>query len=207
MQEVSSAPFAHERPPIAHFDRTADFLRASAILMDMIANYGEQLEATIFCPSNSCPNAKLFRKHRRTLKSIDAFRVLAVIWKESEFVTEAALVNAGLVRDYQERQLTAYSLAQDFSEAPQQVARLNSRIRTIGIAAAAYQLVDRNGVPLVDGDGVNGNKVILRGTRRLHKFMSEFNAKNIEVMALLAHLFAVGPNALRGTDSLFGRHA
>jgi hypothetical protein len=146
-------------------------LRAHALHLNMIANYIEQLEATIFCQTAVDGDGKVLLKYRRILQSSDAYKVLVVIWKESSFVSERDLSAAGLNRSYCGRDLTAHTLATDLSHTPYEVGKLNSRVRIIGLAAAAYHLVDR--------DLVHGTRVVLKGTCILHNFMSHLSIKNI----------------------------
>jgi hypothetical protein len=178
MPGVSSTPLPEqEPPPIVRADQTALFLRGQGVFLQMIANYEDHLEEAIFRREQpDGDDRKLLLKYRRVLRSIDSLKTFLIIWKESEFVDDQALAQAGLCRTYQGRDLTAYSLATDFAgNSPKLVAKLNSRIRMIALAAAAHQLVDRA--------GVHSTKVILKGTPVLHEFMSSLSAKNILAMS------------------------
>jgi hypothetical protein len=180
MPELSRAPLPDATPTTGRADRIALFLRAHAVHLDMISNYEELLQATIFIRETAGCDAKLLKKYRRALQSADSYKVLTIIWKESRFVPLDRLVEAGLCRNYEEGDLTAHRLAADLTESPHDVAKLNSRIRNIGLAAAAYQLVDR--------DLVCSTKVIFKGTHLLHEFMSDLSAKNILAMSGLVPL-------------------
>jgi len=180
MQEpqLSPAQISGTAPPVARATPISAFLRSHALHLDMIANYSTLLDGTIFTRSPvgcDAHNPKVLKQHRRLLRSTDAYKTLAVIWKESRFVDSEDLARAGLSREYQGRDLTSYSLATDFSRTPKQVAKLNSRIRGVGLAAAMYGLIDRQ--------LVHSTKVILSGTEILHNFMFELGAKNTLIMA------------------------
>jgi hypothetical protein len=186
-QPVSTTQLEATVPPApALSTRIPIFIKAHAVHLDMITNYGDLLQDTIFTlPPVGCDpeNPKLLKHYRRTLNSIDAYKVLAVIWKESPFVDDDVLAKAGLSREYKGRALTSYTLAADFSETPQQVGKLNSRIRDIGLSAAAYQLIDRQ--------YVHNTKAILTGTTILHSFMLHLGEKNSLAMARFVPLSAV----------------
>lgn len=175
MQELSSAPLPEESRSIRRADRTALVLKVHAVQLDMLANYEHQLLSTVFVRTPTDCDAKLSKKYRRTLLSSDAFKVLSIIWKESSFVTDEALAEAGLTRAYKANELTAHRLAADLTEDTHEVAKFNSRIRTIGMAAASYELTDRA--------LVHSTRVILKGTDILHQFMTDLSAKNILAMA------------------------
>jgi hypothetical protein len=186
MQELSPAPLPDEAARITQPDGTSTFLRAHAVHLDMIANYEELLAATVFSRRVSDCDAKRLRAHRRALGTMDAYKILVFIWKESSLVTEDDLIQAGLCREYQGRSLTAYSLATEMTVNPKEVAKLNSRIRKIVIAAAHYELIDRN--------AASSTEVILSGTELLHDFMSDLSAKNILAMSRFVPL--VRPSAI-----------
>jgi hypothetical protein len=163
-------------------------IRVHALQMDFAANYEAHLEETVFNRSVDKVDAKDSRKYSRTLKSIEAYKILALLWKESSFVTEGALAAAGTRRQYSEKIITAHRLAADLADGAHQVSILNSRIRTIGIAAAAYGLVDR--------DAAKATNVPLRGTQILHDFMTGLSKKNLLLLADVVRLMDVPP----GTD-------
>jgi hypothetical protein len=178
MRTTPPLPLSHDRPPEVLADRTSISLRAHAIQLDITANYGLLLEQTIFdrtIDGVDHKNDKLYQSYRRTLKTIDAYRILAILWKESEFITDNDLEMAGMRRLYQGRHLTAHGLAVELAEVGREVAALNTRIRMIAVAASAYELVDR--------DAVNSTTVSLKGTLILHEFMMLLSAKNIQTMA------------------------
>jgi hypothetical protein len=188
MQEVST-PLPSEPPLIVRAEPTGLFLRVQATLMDMNASYGEQLEATVFPRLTGCDDRKLIKQYRRILRGSEAHNVLGIIWKESEFISDAALAQFELCRAYQGRPLTCHSLAVDLAETPQEVAKLNSRVRIIGIAAAAHQLVDRK--------EVSSTKIVLNGTKVLHEFMIELNSKRILAVARFVPLINASTDGSR----------
>lgn len=180
MPDVSSASLSTGPLPIMRPDRTALFLRMHAVQLNMHSNYSEQLEAQIFCQPCGEMDSKLRNKYRKILNSIDAYKVLVNLWKESEFVTDEALAEAGLCREYQGRDVTAHTLAVDLAQTTQQVSKMNSRVRMIGLSAASYNLVDRK--------LVYSTKALLKGTNLLHAFMSRLSAKNILALSDFAPL-------------------
>jgi hypothetical protein len=188
MQKLSSAPLPEGPPQIKRDKTSALLLRAPGIHLDMLAAYHESLEAFVFPHANTECGSKLLIKYRRILRTPDAGKVLAITWKESEFVSDEALTDAGLSRVYNEKDLTAHSLAVALAESPQDVGKLNSQIRNIGIAAAAHQLIGR--------DELHSTKVLLRGTFLLHDFMVNLSEKYITA---IANFIPVAPTTLSPT--------
>jgi hypothetical protein len=174
---------------------TSLLLRAHAIHMDMAASFSNQLEHRIFSQSISGFPPKTLNKYRRTLRDTDAYKILALIWKESEFIPQEALVG-NLQQRYRGRQLTSHGLAVELAESPHDVAKLNSQIRNIGLAAAAYQLVDRK--------LIHNTRVILKGTILLDQFMSALGAKYISLAESFAPLSGYILPADEATSSLGG---
>jgi hypothetical protein len=188
MPEIS-APFPEEPRRIMRPDRTALLLHVQGVRMDLLAAYGELLETMIFARTTVACDEKLLLKYCRTLKSNEAHNVLSIIWKESTFVTAEALAQAGVGREYQGTDLTAHRLAVDLCERPQDVSKVNSRVRNIAIAAASFHLVDRT--------LAHSTKTVMSGTRTLHEFMTELNSVNIKTLAsLLPILHSVSSESL-----------
>jgi hypothetical protein len=92
----------------------------------------------------------------------EAYSVLSLIWCASDYVV-GHTINGTTVGANIPTPLSSYALAVKLSEHPSHVAKLNTRIRGIGIAAAAYDLIQR-----VE---VHKTLVVLRGTILLHEFM------------------------------------
>jgi hypothetical protein len=110
MPELSSTSSPEGFPPLAYAESAVPFLRVQATHMDMIANYEELLDAMIFSQQPLGCDGKLSKKYRRVLATLDSYKVLNIIWKESEFMNDA-LACAGLRRMYEQNQLTAHRLA------------------------------------------------------------------------------------------------
>lgn len=190
MRDLSSALFPVETPPILAVDQTSINLCVQALQHNMQANFEQHLRELVFCNSREPVGTKLEVKYRRTISTGEAAKILSLLWKESDFVTEAALRASGLgiQKSYSGVALTAHSLAVDLAETPQQVSKLNSSIRSIALSAANYGLVHRN--------SVNTTKVILRGSKNLHAFMSQVNTKNIAILTeLMPHILATVDSA------------
>ena len=103
------------------------------------------------------------KAHQRTLRSDEAYLVLAIIWKESPCIPDDELKRQGMVRQFTQRELTVFGLARHLSQSVDHLAALNSRIRSIVMAATEFGLVDEQR---------NSRKVSLRGTELLHQFMT-----------------------------------
>ena len=95
MQEVT-APLPDPRHQIMRPTRVGLCLRAHAVQLDLLANYGELLQTMILCRlrDRAC-DAKLINKFQRLLKTTDAYHVLTIIWKESDFISDEDLERVG----------------------------------------------------------------------------------------------------------------
>jgi hypothetical protein len=137
------------------------------------------LKQLVFDPRSELAtrDRKLYRSYRRALLSDDAKLILIILWKESPYIPEAALEAAKLQRAFSETDITQHGLAVALSQIPSEVAAINSRIRTITLAAEAYGLITRT--------AVSPTKVFIQGSALLHEFMTElarlYNAANRQI--------------------------
>jgi hypothetical protein len=95
-----------------------------AIHLQLDLNYRKLLEEMVFCQDVTADRVTA-EQYRRYLSPPQARQILGLVWKRRD------------------GRLTAWSLATKLAPAPKDVAKLNSRIRNIGISAAAYGLVSR----------------------------------------------------------------
>jgi hypothetical protein len=166
----------------------ADALRINATVVTLKAQYEDLLTATIF-PSPRSEygyNGKELLKFEKVLRSSDSHTLLSIIWQESGFISSESLSASGLDRSCGER-LNSWKLATQLAKSPNGVAKLNSRIRTIGLAGQAYNLVERN-------DNIHANTVVLQGTEALHRFMLTLVGQyRIQINELVTFLSRLGP--------------
>jgi hypothetical protein len=142
MQQDSSFPEPVSWPISAFANSDLLCLRFHSAQLKILANYEALLQATIFGNPTKGVDEKALKKHRRILKTISAYQILALLWKESNFVDQQTLALLGMRKLY-EKGLTAHHLAADLAESGSEVATLNSRIRNIGIAASCFDLIER----------------------------------------------------------------
>jgi hypothetical protein len=166
---MSQAPL-FDKQPMRDEETVAD-LRAHGIFMDLKANIEIALDEVIKQVSAGVLDRKLFKKHRRVLLCSGNFDVILFIWKESRFVSEDAAIIAGLNRKFSGKIITAHNLAAEFSESPREVGRMNSKMRSIGLAAEYFGLLERR-IQL-------GKAVELRATELLDCLMKRIAALNL----------------------------
>jgi hypothetical protein len=163
---MTSGPFAQE---------TA--LRVSATVIALGALYSELLESMIFPhPLASCDRKELIR-HRKCLIDDEAQFVLLIFWKESHFVTDEVLKRVGLKREFPNGSLNSWSLATNIVASPTDLAKTNTRIRGIAMAAEAYGLVER--------EKSRATRKPIQGTQRLHSFMNTLSENQSRLLAEL----------------------
>ena len=125
------------------------------------------------------------RKSRQSFERIllqeEAQWILAIIWRESKYVSDSDLAVAGLSRLFPGGDLTAFGLAVKLAELTEDCAALNTRIRNIAIAAHAFGLVERS--------NISATKVSITGTALLHS-----------VMTRLAQEYAAAARMILGAD-------
>jgi hypothetical protein len=181
MHDSASSPLAGEPTGKAvPVDSTSLALRLHGAQIQMSANYSALLKSMIFPHPIDGFDRKSLAQFRRLLDDPQALTILALIWQASDSVSQYALAAAGLCQTKTSEHLTSHGLAVKIAGAPEHLAKINSRIRNIGIAASAYGLIERN--------GVNKTRVDLRGTALLHDFMVALSHLNIPAMLGLVPL-------------------
>lgn len=163
-------------------------LRMSAALGALNAHYSELLRVMIFPNPRLGYDRKELIRHKKCLCDDEAHQVLQVVWKKSSFVTEEALARVGLRRVFEDCSLNAYNLATKLANSPDHVAKINSRIRGIGIAAEAFGLIER--------DNNRRTKKPLQGTELLHQFMLRLSDNHYRQLTdLIPFLPLTGPDS------------
>jgi hypothetical protein len=108
-------------------------------------------------------SSKLYKSYKRLLTTQNARKVLRLIWKESALVRDQDLVVLGMARSFNGLPPTQHGLAVALAGHPSEVSKLNTLVRSIGIAGQAFELVDRK----LESE----KKVFLQGTELLHELM------------------------------------
>jgi hypothetical protein len=164
-------------------------LRLNAAILALAALYGDLLRKTILNQPPCGCDRKAVMKYNRILLNDEAYLILLVIWRESSFVSEECLQRLGFKREFPGRTMTAHGLATKLATSAETLAKTNARIRSVGIAAAAYGLIER--------DSSRDKSKPLIATLRLHQFfvaLSHQQLSNLsELMPVLA-LMNVGIN-------------
>jgi hypothetical protein len=141
-----------------------------ALTHDMAANYAQLLDKVLSQPADRGFDLKDRVRFRRVLRDEDAFRILSVIWKESNYVSHEDLEAVDLGRSMEPDNLTTFGLAVKLASSPRELSKLNSRIRQIAIAANAFGLIERH--------RASTTNVQLRATEALHNFMMRLAEEN-----------------------------
>jgi hypothetical protein len=113
------------------------------------------------------------RNYERLLLSETAQLVLMLIWKE-DFSYNSDSITKHLTQNLPPKILTAHSLAVSLAKTPQEVAAINTSVRSIVIAAQSFGLIDRS--------PVFSRKVSLRGTSVLHEVMLRLSDDYNDIM-------------------------
>jgi hypothetical protein len=143
-------------------DTTLASVGVQGVQLKLKASYSALLKDMILPYPQDRSNPKLLARFFRTLDDERTHSILVLIWQASEPVSRYPSAAGGLRRD-KDGHLTSYGLAVQLATSPGEVSKINSRIRKIGIAAAAYGLVER-----ID---IRKTKVNLEGTPLLHEFI------------------------------------
>lgn len=183
-----SNPCPHRKEELAPNPEVVVQLRVHGLVMTLDAHFEDELDKMV--GKLGLSRDKSYLSYRRALLANDGIRVLQILWKESDFIAESELVEASLSKS--PRRLTAHSLAVSFSEYPNQVAGMNSRIRTIGLAAYFFGLVERR--------RISDTTVELRGTIRLHTLMSDIADRYIETLTKFIRGAVRAPASVRSTS-------
>jgi hypothetical protein len=149
-------------------DPVSHALRTSKTFVAACAVYGDVLERLVFVgPPPNCDKKELLRL-KKCLRNDEAFRIFLLIWKESEFVTDAVLAKNGLTRTFKPGTLNAWNAATATSATTGDVAKTNSRIRSVAYAGEKFGLIER---------GSDGQKRPLIPTDLLHRVVLEVTSQ------------------------------
>ncbi len=161
----------------AQSQETALALASSDVLFRMIRPYLFLLDTDIFPHpiSKISEDRKTIKAAKSKLASLAALEALTVVWKESQFVDDDALLIAGMTRSFIEIPLTKHSLSKACCDNagvtdPAKVHSAQSDINRIFKAAELFGLIARK-------DKI-GNRVPIEGTELLNKLMHEFHGRN-----------------------------
>lgn len=137
-------------------------LRLNAGILALAALYGELLKKTVLnLPPSDCDRKDII-KYSRILLGDDAYFILLVIWRESPFVSDECLQRLNFKREFPNGTMTAHGLATKIATSAATLAKTNARIRSVGIAAEAYGLIER--------DSSRDKNKPLVAALRLHQF-------------------------------------
>jgi len=173
-QEIGMAPALHEIKAV----------RVRATIAALNAQYEDLLEEMIF--PNPRPglrdDGKTLARYEKCLRSDEAHSILSTIWKESGPFADPVLDHAGVHRGFTRGTLNTWNMATRLTNKPEHVARINSQIRSIALAAEAYGLIDRT---------VKLRKIRpIQATNLLHVFMMTLSHHNVAaLLELHAFLF------------------
>lgn len=161
----------------AESQETALALAASDVLFRMISRYLEILETQVFPkPLQSISHdRKSLKRAEAKLASLTALEALTVIWKESFYVDDNALLLVGMSRTFIEAPMTKHSLSKACCENAgvtdaAKVHSVQSDINRIYSAAELFGLVVRK--------EKMGNRVPIEGTELLNDIMHCFHGGN-----------------------------
>jgi hypothetical protein len=128
----------------------------------------------------SLPVARQDRKQHSTytkvLLAAQSFKVLTVIWKESEFVSDQELISCGISKSFNEGKLTQLGLAKQLaSSGGADSSSFYNFVRNVSMAGEWFGLVTRT--------EKDRNKVLLGATERLHGIMTSIALEHKKINA------------------------
>ncbi len=173
MNDLTAHPGAKQPAQLAPLDTVAPALRSHGVRIELASHYSQLLDTKILSKAPEECDGKAQLQFSKILSEPDAYTVLVIIWQASPYVTDLHISNAGLKKK-QFNSLNSYSLAVRLAQRPSEVAKLNTRIRGVALAAAAYGLVERI--------EVHRTLVELRATPLLHEFMIELSELDLRVI-------------------------
>lgn len=145
-------------------ERLGPTLAIHAAMASLSAIYEEVLEILVFgSVEDPARDTKEVLSYRRTLKDSEAQAILTIIWRESDFVDKQSLEEVGLKKTFDDRDVTVYGLAVMLASSPLNLAKINSRIRSICMAAEYFGLIER--------ERTASTRSPIRGTEKLHILM------------------------------------
>ena len=116
-------------------------LKLSAFRQAMSSNYREILESTIF--RETIIKGKEGLRLRKVLCNEEANTVLDLVWKESLYVSDENISDAGYDGKTFAGDMTCHSLGVLFAEDKTKVAAAVARVRNIVLAGCDYGLISR----------------------------------------------------------------
>ena len=159
--DVAPPTTSHTKPPGSS---TLSALRTLSTLNALDAMYQTLLDHHVF-QLTPLADRKDDATFRRTLTAPSSRLVLAIIWKESPFVSIADLLACGMQRAYSfDEPLNAYALAGDLAEDAKAFGKTHKRIEAVVRAGVAFNLITRRPVQ-------GSTTIALQGTHLLHAFM------------------------------------
>jgi hypothetical protein len=130
----------------------------------------ELLEELVFAQLQT--NKQPESSYKRLLLTTTAHKIIKVFWKESSFISDSELAIMGMTRNFPANNITQHGLAVLLSEEPSDVSGLNTKIRSVTIAAAAFGLIERK--------PQSARRLSLCGTSLLHEFMVELALRQMQ---------------------------
>jgi hypothetical protein len=114
---------------------------------------------------------ELGKKHQQLMCSPEFQRFLAIVWKESDFVSPAELKAAGIERNFEPGTLNAHSLGSSIATDKSTLNAATQRVAAFAAMAVRYGLIEQIR---------SASKPIeLRGTALLHEVMLAINAPSV----------------------------
>jgi hypothetical protein len=162
-------------------------LRVSAAAFALGTLYSDLLNRMVFKHPRPGYDAKDIIKFKRLLRDDEAYYILLLLWRESPFVTDECLERMSLAREFTDAPLTAWGLATKLATIPDELAKTNSRIRAVGLAAEAFGLIER--------ENLRTTSKPLIGTQFLHQFMMALSTHQYQILAPLLSLMNAGSGA------------
>jgi hypothetical protein len=127
---------------------------------------------------------KRHSSYTRILLAAETFKVLVIIWKESEFVSEHEMSSCGLSKSFEPGRMTQLGLAKELASSGGDSSSFFNLVRNIGLAGEWFGLIERKEFAR--------NKVILSATEKLHNIMTciaqEYMIINSEFSGIYANI-------------------
>jgi hypothetical protein len=146
-------------------------IRRQELCRSFSANYTRLLNEFVFVSGATAGNdRKTIKSFKRALDSLEANKILSILWRESPYVTDDELSYDGHVKLFSETSLTCYCLAVHLASSKNEVAATNSRVRLIVAAGAAFGLISKSHLA--------PTKIHIIATEFLHEFMIRLGFEN-----------------------------
>lgn len=161
---MAKLPVADFRALLMSADEVAGQITAAiqcgSLYVRLSAIYSDLMEEVVLKNVPQGYGPKEIVRYRKQLLDDEAYQVLLIIWRESNFVLDEHLDQPKL---FVGRVMTAHGLATKLAESPEDLSKVSSRIQAIALAAEAYGLVER--------EITNGTSRPLIATDLLHHFI------------------------------------